>query len=261
MPKSDSISCEPVAPHVGGLLRGVTLSGSPVESTLAAVRDGLGPPPGRGDRGPGPHAGGATRLRRPFRPAVSSPRGRGCDPRAGRSRGAGDAQGAGRQAAVRRQRLARRRDLPQAGRPIFRCSTPIIVPPVGGDTGFASTIAAFAALSPGYAGRACAACEAVHSYDGPGRPDPDGPDGGPSGGAPAPGDRRRGALPQPHVRDPLRRHDRRGEPALDRLPGPAHEPAGVHLPPRAGAPARWSCGTTASPCTTRSTTSPASGAY
>ena len=46
----------------------------------------------------------------------------------------------------------------------------VTLPPVGGDTGFASTIAAFEALSPGY--RALLrGLSAVHSYDGPGRPD------------------------------------------------------------------------------------------
>lgn len=46
----------------------------------------------------------------------------------------------------------------------------LTIPPVGGDTAFASTIAAFEALSPGM--QACLrALEAVHSYDGPGQPD------------------------------------------------------------------------------------------
>lgn len=45
-----------------------------------------------------------------------------------------------------------------------------ILPPVGGDTAFASTIAAFRALSPGL--RALLRrLSAVHSYDGPGRPE------------------------------------------------------------------------------------------
>ena len=46
----------------------------------------------------------------------------------------------------------------------------LIIPTVGGDTGFASTIAAFAALSPGMQDL-LRGLEAVHSYDGPGRPD------------------------------------------------------------------------------------------
>jgi taurine dioxygenase len=46
----------------------------------------------------------------------------------------------------------------------------LIVPPVGGDTAFASTIAAFEALSPAL--QDCLrSLEAVHSYDGPGRPE------------------------------------------------------------------------------------------
>ena len=45
-----------------------------------------------------------------------------------------------------------------------------MIPPVGGGTGFASTIAAFEALSPGMQAL-LRRLEAVHSYDGPGRPD------------------------------------------------------------------------------------------
>ena len=45
-----------------------------------------------------------------------------------------------------------------------------VIPPVGGDTGFASTIAAFEALSPGMQAL-LRKLEAVHSYNGPGRPD------------------------------------------------------------------------------------------
>lgn len=45
-----------------------------------------------------------------------------------------------------------------------------VLPPVGGDTGFASTIAAFEALSDGFK-ESLRDLEAVHSYDGPGRPD------------------------------------------------------------------------------------------
>lgn len=44
------------------------------------------------------------------------------------------------------------------------------IPPLGGDTGFASTIAAFDALSPGLQDL-LRGLKAVHSYDGPGRPD------------------------------------------------------------------------------------------
>ena len=44
------------------------------------------------------------------------------------------------------------------------------IPPVGGDTGFVSTVAAFAALSAGMA-RLVRKLEAVHSYSGPGQPD------------------------------------------------------------------------------------------
>lgn len=46
----------------------------------------------------------------------------------------------------------------------------IAIPPVGGDTGFANTITAFKALSPGMQ-ELLRGLEAVHSYDGPGRPD------------------------------------------------------------------------------------------
>jgi taurine dioxygenase len=49
----------------------------------------------------------------------------------------------------------------------------LIVPPVGGDTAFTSTIAAFQALSEGMNGH-LRGLEAVHSYDGPGRPDREG---------------------------------------------------------------------------------------
>ena len=45
-----------------------------------------------------------------------------------------------------------------------------VIPVVGGDTGFASTIAAFDALSPGMQAL-LRKLEAVHSYNGPGRPD------------------------------------------------------------------------------------------
>ena len=44
------------------------------------------------------------------------------------------------------------------------------IPPLGGDTGFASTVAAFQALSPGMQ-EMLRGLEAVHSYDGPGRPE------------------------------------------------------------------------------------------
>lgn len=49
----------------------------------------------------------------------------------------------------------------------------LIVPPVGGDTGFASTVAAFEALSPAMQ-KLLRGLEAVHSYDGPGKPDREG---------------------------------------------------------------------------------------
>ena len=45
-----------------------------------------------------------------------------------------------------------------------------VIPPVGGDTGFASTIAAFEALSPGMQA-VLRELRTVHSYNGPGRPD------------------------------------------------------------------------------------------
>ena len=45
-----------------------------------------------------------------------------------------------------------------------------VIPPIGGDTGFASTIAAFEALSRGMQAL-LRKLEAVHSYNGPGRPD------------------------------------------------------------------------------------------
>ncbi len=46
----------------------------------------------------------------------------------------------------------------------------LIIPPVGGDTAFANTIAAFDALSDGMQ-RLARGLRAVHSYEGPGRPD------------------------------------------------------------------------------------------
>ena len=49
----------------------------------------------------------------------------------------------------------------------------LIVPPVGGDTAFTNTIAAFQALSAGMKDL-LRGLEAVHSYDGPGRPDCEG---------------------------------------------------------------------------------------
>jgi taurine dioxygenase len=49
----------------------------------------------------------------------------------------------------------------------------IIIPPVGGDTAFASTIAAFAALTPAMQDL-LRGLEAVHSYDGPSKPDREG---------------------------------------------------------------------------------------
>ena len=48
-----------------------------------------------------------------------------------------------------------------------------VVPPTGGDTLFASSIAAFGALSPAMQ-EMLRPLRAVHSYDGPGRPDRDG---------------------------------------------------------------------------------------
>mgnify|MGYP000870961338 CR=1 FL=1 len=45
-----------------------------------------------------------------------------------------------------------------------------VLPPVGGDTGFASTVAAFNALSPGMQAM-LRGMSAVHSYDGPDRPE------------------------------------------------------------------------------------------
>jgi taurine dioxygenase len=45
-----------------------------------------------------------------------------------------------------------------------------VLPPVGGDTGFASTVAAFRTLSPGMQDM-LRGMSAVHSYDGPGRPE------------------------------------------------------------------------------------------
>ncbi len=46
----------------------------------------------------------------------------------------------------------------------------LLIPPVGGDTAFASTVAAFEALSPAMR-KMLRGLEAVHSYDGPGRPE------------------------------------------------------------------------------------------
>ncbi|MDX1401841.1 MAG: TauD/TfdA family dioxygenase [Kiloniellales bacterium] len=46
----------------------------------------------------------------------------------------------------------------------------LILPPLGGDTGFANTIAAFGALSEGLQS-VLRGLQAVHSYHGPGRPD------------------------------------------------------------------------------------------
>jgi taurine dioxygenase len=86
----------------------------------------------------------------------------------------------------------------------------LIVPPVGGDTGFASTIAAFQALSPGMR-ELLRGLEAVHSYDGPGKPDREG---------------------QTAIHPVVRRHPETGarEPASHRLLGSAHHSTRVYLP-------------------------------
>ena len=148
------------------------------------------------------------------------------------------------------------------------------IPPVGGDTLFASMYLAYEALSDGLKGAAlglargarhpahlhsrCAAparghdrrcrLHAAEPAGGPAR------GGRPSGGPHPPRDRPQGALRQLQLHLPLRGHDRSGERPAARLP--VHPPAapGVHVPVPVDRGRGSRYGTTAARSTTPSTT-------
>ncbi len=160
---------EPITPHLGAVLRGITLSGSPDPKTLAAIRDALARHlvlviPGQ-ELTPaalrdftalfGPpfhHHDDEGVIRAEGVPEVLEMR---KEPNGTRLFGGSDWH-----ADVTFRKPAGYVSVLHA----------LIIPPVGGDTGFASTIAAFEALSPGMRDL-LRGLEAVHSYDGPGRPD------------------------------------------------------------------------------------------
>lgn len=169
MPKSDRVSCEPLTPHIGGVLRGVALSAAPDEATLAAVRAALArhlvvviedqdlAPEALRDFVAhfGPlfrHHADQGVIHAPGVPEVLEMR---KEPDGTRLFGGSDWH-----ADVSFRKPAGYLSVLHA----------VIVPPVGGDTVFASTIAAFAALSPAMRDL-LRGLTAVHSYDGPGRPD------------------------------------------------------------------------------------------
>ena len=166
---SESITCRPVSPHIGAVLRGVTLSAAPEESTLAAIRAALArhlvvaiedqdlTPEALRDFVShfGPlfrHHADQGVIHAPGVPEVLEMR---KEPDGKRLFGGSDWH-----ADVTFRKPAGYLSVLHA----------VIVPPVGGDTGFASTIAAFAALSPAMRD-VLRGLQAVHSYDGPGRPD------------------------------------------------------------------------------------------
>ena len=169
---NQAVGVEPITPHIGGVLRGVTLSASPDQETLAAIRDALArhlvmvvedqdlSPQSLRDFTAhfGPlfhHHADEGVLRVPGVPEVLEMR-KEADGK--RLFGGGDWH-----ADVTFRKPAAYLSVLHA----------LIVPPVGGDTGFASTIAAFEALSPTLQD-ILRGLSAVHSYDGPGRPEREG---------------------------------------------------------------------------------------
>ena len=160
---------EPITPHLGAVLRGITLSGSPDPETLAAVGDALArhlvlvipdqelTPAALRDftaqfGPPFHHHDDEGVIRAEGVPEVLEMR---KEPDGTRLFGGSDWH-----ADVTFRKPAGYLSVLHA----------LIIPPVGGDTGFASTIAAFEALSPGLQ-TLLRGLEAVHSYNGPGRPD------------------------------------------------------------------------------------------
>ncbi len=166
------VSAHPITPHIGAVLRGVRLSAAPDEATLTAIRAALaehlvlviedqaltpadlrdfvahfGPP--------FLHHDDEGVIRAEGVPEVLEMR---KEPDGERLFGGSDWH-----ADVTFRKPAGYLSVLQA----------LVVPPVGGDTGFASTIAAFAALSPGMQAL-LRELEAVHSYDGPGKPEREG---------------------------------------------------------------------------------------
>ena len=160
---------EPVTPHLGAVVRGLRLSGAPDADTLATIRAALArhlvvvvedqalSPEALRDLTAhfGPlfhHHGDEGVFRVPGLPEVLEMR---KEPDGKRLFGGSDwhADGTFRK--------------PAAYLSVLHALT---VPPLGGDTGFASTIAAFEGLSEGMQ-NLLRGLEAVHSYDGPGQPD------------------------------------------------------------------------------------------
>lgn len=164
-----TVSVEPITPHVGAVVRGVTLGGDMAEHDLMAVREALArhlvvvvPEQELSAEALrdftaqfGPlflHHAGEGVLRVIGVPEVLEMR---KEPDGKRLFGGSDWH-----ADVTFRKPAGYLSVLHA----------LIVPPVGGDTGFASTVAAFAALSPRMQDL-LRSLKAVHSYDGPGRPD------------------------------------------------------------------------------------------
>jgi taurine dioxygenase len=164
---------EPLSPHVGAVMRdGLTLSGSPSDETLKTIRDALArhlvlviadqqlSPAGLRDFAsnfgePHVHHDDEGVIRAAGHPEVLEIR---KEPDGTRLFG-----GSCWHADVTFTKPAGYVSVLQA----------LVIPPVGGDTAFASTIAAFAALSPTMQ-NLLRGLEAVHSYDGPGKPDREG---------------------------------------------------------------------------------------
>ena len=166
---AEFVTVEPVTPHLGAVLRGVSLSAAPEADTLAQIRAALAhhlvlviedqdlSPRALRDFTShfGPlfhHHADEGVLRVPGVPEVLEMR--------KEADGARLFGGSDWHADVTFRK-------PAAYLSVLHALT---VPPVGGDTAFASTIAAFAALSEGMQDL-LRGLEAVHSYDGPGRPD------------------------------------------------------------------------------------------
>jgi taurine dioxygenase len=163
---------EPLSPHVGAVMRGLTLSGSPSDETLEAIRDAL-----------------ARHLVLVFADQQLSPTGlRDFASNFGEPHVHHDDDGVIRAAGL--PEVLEMRKEPDGTRlfggacwhadvtftkPAGYVSVlhALVIPTVGGDTAFASTIAAFAALSPTMQDL-LRGLEAVHSYDGPGKPDREG---------------------------------------------------------------------------------------